>query len=199
MRGVRGLAAFHHHVLGQRQHDRAGTPVHRGVEGMAHHLGDAARIADLGRPFRGVAEHLLDVDLLEGLALARFAGDLADEEDERRRILKGGMDADHGVARAGPARHQADAGPPGHLAVGLGHVAGADLVARSNQADRVARVPQRVEHAKIALAGHAEGEIDAMDLELVDEDLSAGALIGTAGHGVPLLEIRVLSAPFSFA
>ena len=38
---------------------------------------------------------------------------------------------------------------------------------------------ERVEHREVALAGHAEGELDPVLLELVDQDLAAGALVGS--------------------
>ena len=37
------------------------------------------------------------------------------------------------------------------------------------------RVVERVEHGQVALARHAERVLDAVQLELVDEDLAAGA------------------------
>ena len=42
---------------------------------------------------------------------------------------------------------------------------------------------ERVEQRQIALAGHAEGHLDAVDLELVDQDLAAGAEVVVLGHG----------------
>ena len=60
-------------------------------------------------------------------------------------------------------------GPAGELAVGVGHVRGADLVAAGDEPDR--RVVERVEHGEVALAGDAEGQLDAVDDELVDEEL----------------------------
>ena len=52
-------------------------------------------------------------------------------------------------------------GPAGELAVGVGHVRGADLVAAGDEADR--RVVERVEHRQVALAGHAERDVDPVD------------------------------------
>ena len=49
---------------------------------------------------------------------------------------------------------------------------------------RMRRVVQRVEHREIALARHAEGEVGAVQRELVDEDLAAGA----ASRGDRVLE-----------
>ena len=60
-------------------------------------------------------------------------------------------------------------GRAGELAVGVRHVRGADLVAARDEPDR--RVVERVEHGQVAFAGHAEGHVDAVHDELVDEDL----------------------------
>ena len=49
-----------------------------------------------------VAEEGLVVDFLEGLALAHAALDLADEQDHRRRILGGDMDAVLALVAPGP-------------------------------------------------------------------------------------------------
>ncbi len=38
---------------------------------------------------------------------------------------------------------------------------------------------QRVEHGEVALARHAEGEVGAVQLELVDEDPAAGPRHGS--------------------
>ena len=162
------------HVLGQRDHHRAGPAGGGDMEGAADDLGDARGVVDLGRPFRHRAEDGAVVEFLERLALAHAALDLADEQDQRRRILIGDMDAGRGVGGAGPARDEADAGLAGQLAGGLGHHAGAAL----GPADRDLQlgVVQRVEHGEIALARHAEGVGRRReDQELVDEDLPAGA------------------------
>ena len=62
-------------------------------------------------------------------------------------------------------------GPAGELAVGVGHVRRARLVAAGDQPDR--RVVEAVEDVEVALARHAERELGAVDDELVDEELAA--------------------------
>ena len=109
--------ALHQHVLGQRDHHRAGPAVHRDVKRARDDFGDARRIVDLGRPFRHGAEHRAVVELLERLAVAHLARDLADEHDHRRGILLGDVHAGRAVGGAGAARHERDAGPAGELAV----------------------------------------------------------------------------------
>ena len=135
--------------------------------------GRRAGSVDIRHPLRHGAEHRLVVELLEGLALLHVAGDLADEEDQRRRILHRDVDAGRGVRGARPARDEADAGAAGELAVGLRHHRRAALLAADRDGDR--GVVQRVEHGEVALARHAEEMVDAVHDELVDEDLSAGA------------------------
>ena len=71
------------------------------------------------------------------------------------------------------ARDEAHAGPPGELAVRLGHHGCAAFLAADGQLD--GRVVQRVEHGEVRLAGHAEDVLHAVQHELVHEDLAAGA------------------------
>ena len=162
---------------GKRQHDRPLAPRGRDLEGVRDVLGNAVRAVDLRGPLAHLAEHAAIVDLLEGLALDHVGADLADEQDDRRRVLVRRVHADRGVGRAGAARHERHARLAGELGVGVGHEGRAGFVAIDDQAD-AARVMQRVEHGKIALAGDAEREVDALDHQLIDEDAGAGA-----GHG----------------
>ncbi len=115
-----------------------------------------------------------EVDLLEALAAAVAARDVADEEDHRGRILEGDMDPAAGVGRAGAAGDEGDAGAAGHLAVGVGHVRDPALLPADDGLD-LARVVQRVEHGEEALARHGEDAVAALDAKLVDEDAAAGA------------------------
>ena len=82
----------------------------------------------------------------------------------------------------GPRVTKAIPGPAGHLAVGVGHVGDAALLPADGQVD-LGRVVQRVEHGEEAFAGNGENAVAALDFELVDEDLAAGAL----GHGARAL------------
>ena len=136
-------------------------------------LGDARGVVHLGRPLRDGAEDRRVVELLEGIAAGVATRHLADEEDQRRRVLVGGVHADGRVRRARAARDEADPRPARELAVGLGHVRCGSLVAARDQPDR--RVVERVEHRQVALAGDAEGQLDAVQLELVDERLAAAS------------------------
>jgi len=172
--GVGDIREVGQHVLGQRDHDRAGAAGGRDMEGAADDLGDARGIVDLGRPFRHRAKDGAVVELLEGLALAHAAVDLTNEEDQRGRVLIGDVDAGRGIGGAGAARHETDAGLAGELAGGFRHHAGAAFGAADGDLHR--GVVQRVEHGEIALARHAEGVGGAVDQKLVDEDLPASAI-----------------------
>src|SRR5262249_32287005 len=139
------------------------------------------RILDPRRPFGDGAEEGREVDLLESLAVAVAARDVADEQDHRGRILGGDMDPAAGVGRAGAAGDEGYAGTPGHLAVGVGHVGDPALLAADDGVDR-RRVMERVEHREEAFARNGENAVAALDYELVDEDAAAGA----CGHGARL-------------
>jgi len=138
------------------------------VERVAHKFGDAVGAVDARHPFRHLAEHAAVIDFLECFALDDLAADLADEQDQRRRILERGVDADRGVGRAGAARDEADAGAAGQLAIGFGHVGGAAFLAADHELDRILRVVERVEHGEIAFTGDAERDVRAVDFERVD-------------------------------
>ena len=170
--GRRGLAQ---HVFGQRDHHRAGPSGSRERKRAGHQFGDAAGVVDPHHPLGHLAVHPAEIEFLERPALEEGARDLADEEDHRRRILISGVHAHARVGRARPARHEADARPAGEFAVGVGHVGGAALLPAHDEADLLARVIERVEHGEIALARHAVGRVDAVDEELIDQDLCAGA------------------------
>ena len=97
-------------VLGQGDDDRAHPALLGRGEGAFDDLDGALGALELGRPFGQAAEDLAVVDLLEGAAAAVGQGDLADEQDHRRRVLMRRVHADGGVGRARSARDHADAG-----------------------------------------------------------------------------------------
>ena len=168
---VRRVGLAREHVLRQREHDRARTAGARRRERSRDVLGDAVRAVDLRDPLRHRPEHPPVVDLLERLALLLVRRDLADEQDQRRRVLERGVHADRRVRRTRPARDDGDARAAGELPVGVGHVRGAGFVAARDQADR--RLVQAVEQREEALARNAEDGVGAVDDELVDEELAA--------------------------
>ena len=168
------------HVLGQRDHHRAGAALHGDAEGASQKFGDAGGVVDLDHPFGHRAEDRAVVEFLERLAVFHPAGDLAHEEDHRGRILRGDMHARRRVGGAGATGDEADAGAARELAPGLGHHGRASLLPAGDQID--AGADQRVEHAEVAFPRHAGGARHALDHELVDQHAGAGAFGERGGH-----------------
>ncbi|MNE41717.1 hypothetical protein D3C80_1358030 [compost metagenome] len=138
-------------------------------------LRQAPGVFDLHHPLGQRGIHLLVVDFLEGFAAELVAGHLADEQQHWRGVLEGGVHADRGVGGAGAAGDEADARLAGQLAVRLGHVGGAALLAAHHQVDLLADIVQGVEHRQVALAGHAEGALHAIEQKGIDQNLATGA------------------------
>ena len=160
------------HVFGQRDHHRAGAALQGDVESARHEFRDAGRIVDLDHPFGDRAEEGPVIHLLEGAAPAHAALDLADEQDQRHRIMLGDVDTMGGVGGAGAAGHHGDAGAAGEPGARIRHHGGPTFLPAHRQGDR--GVVQGVEHGKIAFARHAEDMLDPLGHQLVDEDAAAG-------------------------
>ena len=148
----------------------------------------------LGEAERAGAEHLPVVDLLERLAVALLARHLADEHDQRRRVLERGVDADRGVARARAAGDEADARPPAQLALRLGHEAGAALVAAGDEADALAVLVEAVEDGEEALAGHAERGVDALRDQRLDQGVAGRAEVSSRAEDATAAPARGAAA-----
>ena len=71
-------------------------------------------------------------------------------------------------------------GRPVDLADGFRHHRRAALVAAHGDGD--VAVVKRIEHGEIAFAGHAEGVLDAVDDQLVDQHLGGGTQIILGFH-----------------
>ena len=84
----------------------------------------------------------------------------------------------------GPRVTKAMPGPPGHLAVGVGHIGDPAFLPAHDDVD-VAGVVKRVEHGEEAFAGDGEDPVAPLDSKLVDEDLAAGS-DHWLGHRAPL-------------
>ena len=139
------------------------------MEGVADIFGNAGRVLDLGDPFGHLTEHAAVVDFLERLALDLMAGDLADEQDHRRRILKRDMHPGGRVGRPRAAGHETNARLAGHLAVGIGHDGGAAFLAADHQID-ARRVDHGVKHGEVAFPRHAEGTVDPVGNQRFDQE-----------------------------
>ena len=150
------------------------------MERARDQLGDRSGVVGGGDELRHLAEHARVVELLERLSAEVGARHLADEQDDRRRVLIGGVDPDRRVGGARRAGDEADPRPAGQLAVRVGHVRGACLVARRVETD--VRLADRVQHGDVALARDAVRGVDAVDEQLVDEDLRGAAGQNAIGY-----------------
>ncbi len=112
-RRVRAYGARGEHVLGKRQHDGTRTAGHRDAIRMRQVFRNALRAIDLGSPFGDAAVHPAIVDFLERFAVDHVAADLAHEDDHRRRILRGRVNAYGRVRRARTAGHERKSGAAG--------------------------------------------------------------------------------------
>jgi hypothetical protein len=146
-------------------------------------LGDAFRIVNpldaLGHALGARAEKGVVVDLLKSLAVARFAGHVTHEQHHGRGVLVRRVQADGGVGGARPARHEADAGAAGQLALRLGHEGRAALLPVGHEADAVGVCMEAVEHGEVTFTRHAEGVGHALGNQAFNEQVS-GEL---CGHG----------------
>ena len=141
-------------------------------------------VVDLARPLGQPPDGVDEVDLLERLAAADGAVDLADEGEHRRRIGGRRVDADREVRGADRARPEARRGPPRQLAVGLGRERRATLVARGD--DRGCRRPggRRARARKLS-----PGTVKAMrtpaaaELAAISSATVVGALGSATGSG----------------
>ncbi len=181
------------HVLGNADHDRSRPAVDRGVERARNDLRHPRRIVDFRRPFGHRAEHGAVVEFLERLALAHVARDLADEHDQRRRILMRDVDAMRRIGRARAAGDETHAGPACHFADRLGHHAGAALLPANG--DGEIAVMESVEHRQVALARHAEHVTHAVNLQLIDQDLGGGPHVVLDAHRVLLALPHGMNSP----
>ena len=145
------------------------------MKGVLHELGNAVGAVDRGHPLGHLPEHAPVIDLLEGFALDEIGPDLSDEQDHRRGILIGGVQADRGVGGTRPAGRKADARLAGQFAPGLGHIGRAAFLTADHQWQGLAHVMQRIEHREETLARHAKRPSRAVNNQLVDKDLTAAA------------------------
>ena len=166
-------------VLGDRQQRgaRAALDGRRGRRPRGRRGG--LRVVEPPGPLREAADRADEVDLLERLAAREPAVDVADDDEHRRRVGGGGVDADGEVRGADGARAEAQRGAAGQLAVGLGGEGGGALVAGGDDPD--AGGGERVEDAEEALAGDGERDPDARGAERGGDQLGDGRGLGGGG------------------
>jgi hypothetical protein len=100
------------HVLGQRQHHRAGPAAGGEMEGAGERGRQVVGLHDLLDVLGQRREVAQVVDFLEGLAAEVGARHLADTDDQRDRALARHMDGDRGIGRARPAGDEDHARAP---------------------------------------------------------------------------------------
>ena len=85
------------------------------------------------------------------------------------------MHAGGGVGCPRTARHHADAGLARGLAIGIGHHRRAAFLAADHELHVVGVVVHRIQHGEETLTRHTEGHVDAMQAQLLDQNLSTTA------------------------
>ena len=120
---------------GMRDQRRPGAALHRGPHRGLEGRGGGLRIVDLARPLGEAADRVDEVDLLERLASAEAAVHAAHDDEHRRGVGGGRVDADGEVRRPDGAGPEARGRPARQLAVGLGGERGGTLVAGRDDPD----------------------------------------------------------------
>ena len=138
-------------------------------------FGHAVRAIDLRRPFRNAGIHAAIVDFLECFTVDEIAAHLPDQHDDRRRILRGGVDADRRIGGSRATRHDCHAGTAGELAVGIRHVSRAAFLTAHDEFQAIGDVVERIEDRQIAFARDTEKVRGSLSDEIGDENLAARA------------------------
>src|SRR4029079_14241134 len=110
----------------------------------------------LGHALRARAEETGVLDLLEGLAIALVARDIAHKQHHRSRILECRMPPDRSIGRTRTAGDEAHARTAGQLAMRFRHESGAAFLAVDDEADLFAIGVKAIQHGQVAFAGHAK-------------------------------------------
>ena len=157
-------------LFGQTDDDGTGPPGRGGVHGVDDHLGGLIGVIEGEHLLRGRGEPAVQIEFLEGFAAAMIGGDEADEDDERGRILVGGVDSDLDVRRTGTTRDHGDAGHSGHPPLGDGHICGPALLAADDRGD--SRIAESVDDVEIRLAGNQISASDSVCFEFLDDEMT---------------------------
>ena len=181
-------------VLGQGDDDGTGPTRDGKRKGTGDGLMGARGCVERHDRLGEAAEIAVVVDFLKGFAAEHVGADVADEHDERGRILEGGVDADAGVRCAGTAGDHADARALAQLAIGLRHVRGSGFVPAGDEVNVAARVVKRIEDGEIAFSRDAEDVTGALGADGLDDGLRDGGHraaprpVGGSGQegGVPM-------------
>ena len=115
-----------------------------------------------------VAEGDLVIDLLKGAAAQVGARHLANEQDQRHRVLFRRMNGDGGVTGTRPAADHGNARGARQLGIGDGHEAGPAFVAAGYDLNVVAIV-QGVQYRKVAFSRHTEHTVDTVQHQCIHQ------------------------------
>ena len=139
------------------------------LEGLADHLGDDLRLANLGAVFGYGREQVHQVQVLVALLVHAGGGRLPGDGHDRRSIHIRVGDPGHQVRRAGTQRGEANPGPTREPPVNVGHEGRPLLVARRDELDGA--VEQYVHHVNVLFARDAKDALDPFVLKTADEQL----------------------------
>ena len=123
-----GRYEFVEQVFRERQQHRSRSSTGDLSERLRQHAGYVGGVGRLRGPLGQAADRADLVDLLEGLVPPVGPFDLTDEREHRRGVLASRVDADRQVRCADRARTDARSGPPGQVAMRLGHEGGSAFV-----------------------------------------------------------------------
>ena len=154
------------------------------MECLANHFGYPVGIFNLPHPFTYSAVELTVINFLKRFAILLISRHLPYEDDHRRGILHGGVNADRSVTSAGTARHHCNAWKARHLAIGFSHICGTAFLPTRDCPDFVRRIMQSVNQRQIAFSRHAKHRVHPVYFQGVGKHLSAGSLLGSVVAGV---------------
>ena len=120
------------------------------------------------------AEKVGVIDFLKGLAAKRVAADLANQQHDRGRILRGNMNTRGRVGCPGAACYKTDARPARQFGAGLGHHGGTAFLATDHGSDPW-RVLQRIKRCKITFTGDTKDVLYFLRAKRIDQDLASTA------------------------
>ena len=121
------------------------------------------------------------IDFLECVGADQMYGNLAGDDDERRRVHVRVGDAGHRVCCSRSGGDEDVAGSAGSASITFGHVDGPLLVPHEIVGDALACAPEFVVNVQYGAPGISKNCIDALPDKGFDEDFSSGGPIHEAG------------------
>ncbi len=177
------VTRLHLHLVGEDQ-VRHSTPVHRVLDGEGGQLRGVATGGDGRVPDRHVAEHRLEVDVLEGAAAEHARRDLPRQGQHGRAVELGVVQAGEQVRRARTGDGEARGRAAGELPVGTGRERRGALVADADvpQLATLLGPAHRVGEAEVGVADHAEHGVDTVGHQGLDDRVADGPATRLVGR-----------------